>query len=126
MNSPDPTETSILAFNGITSDMVKIVLEIRYEILFDLENKRTGEEHNFKMHDPTEINLLNSEYDIGSVMHYGPYFFAKDPTKKTIVNKYQLPVGVQMGQRAGPSAVSILIDYKCSRLATRCSQQSHK
>lgn len=38
-------------------------------------------------------------------MHYGPYFFARDPTRKTIVNKYPLPIGVHMGQRVGPSAV---------------------
>ncbi|CAG0920796.1 unnamed protein product [Notodromas monacha] len=81
------------------------------------DNIRPGEEHNFKMHDPKEINLLNSEYDIGSVMHYGPYFFARDPSKKTIVNKYPIPVGVHMGQRVGPSALDVQKMnrlYKCS------------
>ena len=34
--------------------------------------------HNFNKKDPSEAFHLDSEYDIGSVMHYGGYDFSKN------------------------------------------------
>ena len=43
----------------------------------------------------------------GSVMHYGPYGFAIDPSIPTII----VPDGVSIGQRAGFSDVCHLLSF---------------
>ncbi|KAK7077464.1 Meprin A subunit beta, partial [Halocaridina rubra] len=48
-------------------------------------NVQDGMWHNFKKYSWDKIQSLNVGYDLGSVMHYGPYAFAKDRTRPTII-----------------------------------------
>ncbi|ELU08385.1 hypothetical protein CAPTEDRAFT_66395, partial [Capitella teleta] len=45
-------------------------------IIVNYDNIEEGKEHNFRKYDEDDINLAGTEYDYGSVMHYGPYGFA--------------------------------------------------
>ncbi|CAG0900139.1 unnamed protein product [Darwinula stevensoni] len=60
----------------------------------------------FEKYSLDEITHLGTEYDYGSVMHYGPYGFAIDPDIPTIV-----PIFAELGdigQREGFSDNDIL------------------
>ena len=89
------------------------------EIHFD--NIAAGEENNFdKISTDDESGDLFA-YNFGSIMHYGPFDFAADPSKPTITVRpgITLPPGVVMGQRTGLSlgdinAINLLY---CVRLA---------
>ena len=44
-------------------------------IKINFNNISPGQEHNFQKKTAAKINHLNSNYDLCSVMHYGPYAF---------------------------------------------------
>jgi astacin len=69
-------------------------------ITIDFENVEEGKEHNFNQHisDGDDVGA----YDYGSIMHYGAFAFAKDPTKPTIIAPETI------GQRNGLSAGDIV------------------
>ena len=46
-----------------------------------------GKKGNFKRYNVSVIDSLGTQYDYGSVMHYGTHFFAKNKTKPTIKAK---------------------------------------
>uniref|UniRef100_A0A3B4Z5Q7 Metalloendopeptidase n=1 Tax=Stegastes partitus TaxID=144197 RepID=A0A3B4Z5Q7_9TELE len=48
-------------------------------------------------------NTLNLPYDLGSIMHYGQYFFSKDG-RPTVLSKQS---GVKMGQRSHLSQLDV-------------------
>jgi len=52
-------------------------------VTIDFSNVQAGQEHNFNQHvsDGDDVG----EYDYGSIMHYGAFAFAKDPSKPTII-----------------------------------------
>jgi hypothetical protein len=59
------------------------------------------------------ITLLGTPYDYGSVMHYGAYGFAIDPTVPTIIT---IDEDAEIGQRVTLSAIDIervQIHYGC-------------
>jgi Astacin (Peptidase family M12A) len=62
----------------------------------------TGMEFNFRKYSWKDIQSMNVSYDTSSVMHYGPYAFAKDRRYPTILPK--IP-NDRMGQRDGFSPV---------------------
>jgi hypothetical protein len=49
-------------------------------------------EYNFEIVESYDYGQ-SSPYDAGSVMHYGPYAFAKDKTKKTIDSLFGATIG---------------------------------
>ena len=64
-------------------------------------NIQTGKEYNFKMYSSNQVQVKGTQYDVGSIMHYGPYAFAKDRSTPTITALHQ--TSVTMGQREGLS-----------------------
>jgi len=54
-------------------------------VTINWDNIEPGREHNFEMLPPSEIDLLETSYDYGSVMHYSAYAFAVDPDVPTII-----------------------------------------
>lgn len=73
----------------------------------------SGHEHNFLIHDQSEMDLLNEPYDYDSVMHYSAHSFARDRSKVTIE---VLQPGVTIGQRTHLSDIDIeeiKIRYGC-------------
>ncbi|XP_050718047.1 zinc metalloproteinase nas-15-like isoform X2 [Eriocheir sinensis] len=73
-------------------------------ITINTPNIQTGMDYNFKKYSWDIIQSLGVEYDLGSVMHYGPYAFAKDRTKPTIIPRVK---GAEIGQRRAFSAKDI-------------------
>ncbi|XP_047494103.1 zinc metalloproteinase nas-4-like [Penaeus chinensis] len=61
-------------------------------------NIQNGMEYNFQKYGWDSIQSLGVDYDLGSIMHYGPYAFAKDRTKPTIIPRV---TGAEIGQRRG-------------------------
>ncbi|XP_071548913.1 hatching enzyme 1.2-like [Panulirus ornatus] len=59
-------------------------------------NIQTGMEYNFQKYRWGRIQDLGVNYDLGSIMHYGAYAFAKDRTKPTIIPR---ELGAEIGQR---------------------------
>ncbi|KAG7153502.1 Zinc metalloproteinase nas-13-like 2 [Homarus americanus] len=70
-------------------------------------NVQSGMWYNFEKYPWERIQSLGVEYDLGSVMHYGPYAFARDRTRPTIIPR---KTGVEIGQRRGFSEVDICED----------------
>lgn len=73
----------------------------------------TGYRNNFLKLGPEIITLLGTPYDYGSVMHYGPYGFAIDPSIPTIIT---IDPDAEIGQRVTLSEVDIervQIFYEC-------------
>jgi len=68
------------------------------------DNIQPGTENNFVMLTPSQITLLGTRYDYGSVMHYGPYAFAIDTNVPTIIPHFPAP---DMGQRITLSKLDI-------------------
>jgi len=70
------------------------------------------------------ITLLGTQYDYGSVMHYGAYGFAIDPTVPTIIT---LDEDAEIGQRITLSAIDIervQIHYECLDPVIRITRMS--
>ncbi|CAL4227624.1 unnamed protein product, partial [Meganyctiphanes norvegica] len=77
-------------------------------------NIQGGMDFNFKKFTWGTIQGLGVEYDTSSIMHYGPYAFAKDRSKPTIIPH---KTGVEIGQRRAFSKTDIRklnIFYECS------------
>ncbi|XP_046645178.1 zinc metalloproteinase nas-13-like isoform X1 [Daphnia pulicaria] len=72
-------------------------------VTINYENIQPGYESNFDSYSQDVIQHLGAPYDYGSVMHYGAYGFAVDPTIPTII----VPDGVSIGQRVGFSEVDL-------------------
>ncbi|XP_053381930.1 embryonic protein UVS.2-like [Mercenaria mercenaria] len=68
-------------------------------------NIQTGKDHDFNLQDQKYLDTLGAPYDYGSIMHYGPYIFSKDPSKPTMTPKYD--PHVELGQRDGFSKLDI-------------------
>lgn len=69
---------------------------------------------NFKKYKEGDVYTFGQSYDYGSLMHYGPYGFAKDKKKPTIT---PLQKGVKIGQRKGFSKTDIIkinLLYNCT------------
>jgi len=82
-------------------------------VTINYSNIQAGYEGNFDKYDATVIQSLGAQYDYGSVMHYGAYGFAIDPTVPTII----VPNGVSIGQRVGFSDTDLFklnALYKCN------------
>ncbi|XP_064107762.1 zinc metalloproteinase nas-4-like [Macrobrachium nipponense] len=65
-------------------------------ITINTVNIQQGMEYNFQKYEWNIIQSLGVEYDLGSIMHYGPYAFARDRTKPTIIPRV---TGAEIGQR---------------------------
>ncbi|XP_042209528.1 zinc metalloproteinase nas-4-like isoform X2 [Homarus americanus] len=81
-------------------------------------NVQSGMWYNFEKYPWERIQSLGVEYDLGSVMHYGPYAFARDRTRPTIIPR---KTGVEIGQRRGFSEKDIQKLqklYNCANNAT--------
>ncbi|XP_069950740.1 zinc metalloproteinase nas-4-like [Cherax quadricarinatus] len=79
-------------------------------------NVQSGMWYNFEKYPWDRIQSLGIDYDLGSVMHYGPYAFAKDRARPTIIPR---KTGVEIGQRRGFSEIDIQklqTLYNCANL----------
>jgi hypothetical protein len=77
------------------------------------DNIQEGTENNFVKLDETQITLLNTTYDYGSVLHYSAYGFAIDPSIPTIIPH---DPDAEIGQRVTLSPLDIervQIHYDC-------------
>lgn len=76
-------------------------------ITINFDNVEDGKEHNFNQHisDGDDIGA----YDYGSIMHYGRFAFAKDPTVPTI--EAPQPIGQRNGLSAGDIAAVRALYY---------------
>jgi len=84
-------------------------------VTINWDNIQPGTENNFVKLTPSQVNLLGTRYDYGSVMHYGAYAFAVDPNIPTIIPHV---AGAQIGQRTTLSRLDIervQILYGCLR-----------
>jgi hypothetical protein len=83
-------------------------------VIINWENIQAGAENNFVKLGDNVITLLGTPYDYGSVMHYGAYGFAIDPTIPTIITIN--PENAEIGQRVTLSEIDIervQIHYGC-------------
>ncbi|KAK3579889.1 hypothetical protein CHS0354_025751 [Potamilus streckersoni] len=69
------------------------------------KNIEPGKELDFQIQQKDVLTTLGAPYDYGSIMHYGPYTFAKEPKQEVMTPKYD--PHVQMGQRDGFSELDI-------------------
>ncbi|KAG0730604.1 Zinc metalloproteinase nas-13 [Chionoecetes opilio] len=74
-------------------------------ITINKANIQSGMWFNFEKYSWDEAKSLGVAYDLDSVMHYGPYAFAKDRSVPTIIPRV---TGTNMGQRRGLSQKDIL------------------
>ncbi|KAK7080142.1 Meprin A subunit beta [Halocaridina rubra] len=74
-------------------------------ITINTANIQDGMAYNFQKYDWTMIQSLGVDYDLGSIMHYGPYAFAKDRRRPTIIPR---TTGAEIGQRRAFSNSDIL------------------
>ena len=61
------------------------------------------------------IDSLDDRYDYNSVMHYGPFFFARERGDQTLRTKVK---GVRIGQREKLSVLDVqkgLLLYQCDK-----------
>ncbi|XP_069936402.1 zinc metalloproteinase nas-13-like [Cherax quadricarinatus] len=87
-------------------------------ITINTYNIQTGMQYNFEKYSWQKIQSLGVDYDLGSIMHYGPYAFAKDRTKPTIIPRR---AGTDIGQRRAFSDKDILklqLLYNCANTST--------
>lgn len=73
-------------------------------VTINWDNIEPGKENNFVKLPASEIDLLGTSYDYGSVLHYGAYAFAVDPTIPTIIPH---DPNAEIGQRETLSALDI-------------------
>jgi hypothetical protein len=73
-------------------------------ITVNWDNIQPGMEYAFDKTTPPEYDLLGTSYDYGSVLHYGPYGFAIDPSIPTIIPH---DPNAEIGQRVTLSALDI-------------------
>lgn len=73
-------------------------------VVINWDNIQPGTENNFVKLPASQINLLGTSYDYGSVLHYGAYAFAVDPSVPTII---PLVPNAQIGQRETLSRLDI-------------------
>ncbi|XP_069195161.1 zinc metalloproteinase nas-15 [Procambarus clarkii] len=81
-------------------------------------NIQAGMEYNFEKYSWERIQSLGVSYDLGSIMHYGPYAFAKERTKPTIIPRQ---TGQEIGQRRAFSEKDVLklqLLYNCANTST--------
>ncbi|XP_071525279.1 zinc metalloproteinase nas-4-like isoform X2 [Panulirus ornatus] len=86
-------------------------------ITINKANVQDGMWHNFEKYSWNKIQSLGVSYDVESVMHYGPYAFAKD-WQPTIIPR---ETGVEIGQRRGFSKkdiVKLQKLYNCANTST--------
>lgn len=73
-------------------------------VYVNYDNIQPGTEGNFRKYDEDEIDLLDTLYDYGSVLHYGAYGFAVDPSIPTIIPH---DPDAEIGQRTHMSELDI-------------------
>ncbi|XP_069957441.1 zinc metalloproteinase nas-13-like [Cherax quadricarinatus] len=88
-------------------------------ITININNVQSGKWYNFEKYPWDRIQSLGIDYDLGSVMHYGPYAFAKDRNQPTIIPK---KTGAEIGQRRGFSKN----DIKKLEALYNCSSETVK
>jgi len=65
----------------------------------------TGKEYDFSIQGEQYLDTLGAPYDFGSIMHYGPHIFSKNPDLPTITPKFD--PHVDMGQRDSFSDIDL-------------------
>jgi len=75
-------------------------------VIVNWDNIMSGFERNFRKYDVNSIDLLDTEYDYGSVMHYGPYGFAIDKEIPTLIPLVDEAIDI-IGQRLKLSEMDI-------------------
>ncbi|VDO29111.1 unnamed protein product, partial [Onchocerca flexuosa] len=93
-------------------------LDQKNHIFINYNNIPFSRWNNFSPLSEYEADMFNLPYDTGSVMHYGPYGFAKDPYVPTITTRDKFQQ-YTIGQREGPS----FLDYAAINAAYRCTEQ---
>ncbi|VDK69784.1 unnamed protein product [Onchocerca ochengi] len=86
-------------------------LDQKNHIFINYNNIPLSRWNNFSPLSEYEADMFNLPYDTGSVMHYGPYGFAKDPYVPTITTRDKFQQ-YTIGQREGPS----FLDYAAVKL----------
>lgn len=102
MNSLVPTETSTCLFNG------KIFKMVAQEVCFSNTNiifLSLGTQSNFNKYSEIDIDLLMTEYDYESVMHYEANAFSSNGQPTIIPTKNATAF---IGQRLGMSPIDVL------------------
>ncbi|CAG5116950.1 unnamed protein product [Candidula unifasciata] len=69
-------------------------------ISMNATNLRADAERNYVLKNMSDIDILGTSYDFGSIMHYGPYSFPKDPQYPVMTPKPKYAAGTYMGQRS--------------------------
>ena len=83
-------------------------------VSINLDNVQSGEESQFMKRSDTEVDSRGIEYDYGSIMHYGDWFFLRDDCKDcktiTITNDvaYSNQGSPRLGQENGLSTRDIM------------------
>lgn len=75
-------------------DLIRLSIYLTLFLIYNFK----GEKHNFKKYREGEVYTFDQPYDYGSIMHYGPYDFARDFNRHTVI---PLQEGVRIGQRDG-------------------------
>merc|ERR1711976_524610 len=75
-------------------------------VTINWDNIRSGYERNFFKYEAGDIDLLGTQYDYGSVLHYSPYGFAIDRNIPTIITADPDAMDV-IGQRVALSQMDI-------------------
>ncbi|KAB7498760.1 Zinc metalloproteinase nas-15 [Armadillidium nasatum] len=89
-------------------------------------NIRTGMKNNFDKYDWSTIQSLGVEYDLGSIMHYGPYAFAKDRSKPTIIPKRKSEIGQRRNYSVSIFFVRVLYPFNYMfTIAERFEKNEH-
>lgn len=121
----DVTLTSDNVFVGIVAHELMHAIGFWHEhtrtdrdnfVKINWANVRPGKAYNFKKHEPDTIADLGIDYDLGSIMHYGPNAFAIDKRQTTI----EVIGEGSIGQRKDLSALDVTkINklYNCSATA---------
>ncbi|CAG5122022.1 unnamed protein product [Candidula unifasciata] len=94
-------------------------------ININLTNIRDNTKLDFRQVSSAMLNTLNTPYDLGSIMHYGPYTNAIDKTIPVITPKPGKAVGIQLGQRMALSTwdvVRIQRWYGCTENASHITR----
>ncbi|KAK5975108.1 Zinc metalloproteinase [Trichostrongylus colubriformis] len=78
--------------------------------------------YNFAKVTRKQMSTYGTSYDIGSVMHYTPFEFSKDPSVPSMV-AVNINEQASMGQLAGPSFNDIVVLNKHYSCGTRCRKK---